>query len=47
MHNLEDEGKGINLFVALCCEGNGKESLIGVVLLKDFKVEVEATGLAQ
>ena len=47
MHNLEDKGKGSNLFVALCCEGNGKESLIDVVLLKDFKVKVEANGLAQ
>ena len=46
MHNLEVKGKGINYFVALCCEGNGKESLIGVVLLKDFKVDVEAIGLA-
>ena len=46
MHNLEVKGKGINFFVALCCEGTGKESLIGVVLLKDFKVEVEAIGLA-
>ena len=43
---MEDKGKGINLFVALCCEGNGRESLIGVVLLKDFKVDVEAIGLA-
>ena len=46
MHNLEVKGKGINLFVALCCEGNDRESLIGVVLLKDFKVEVEPIGLA-
>ena len=27
-------------------KGNGRESLIGVVLLKDFKVDVEAIGLA-
>ena len=46
MHNLEVKGIGINFFVALCCEGNGRKSLIGVVLLKDFKVDVEAIGLA-
>ena len=46
MHNLEVKGICINFFVALCCEGNGRKSLIGVVLLKDFKVDVEAIGLA-
>ena len=36
MHNLEVKGKGINYFVAFSFEGKCRESLIGVVLLKDF-----------